>query len=653
MSTDAAWPPETRGERTTGGDPHNVAHTLVVPSQERNRVDTVAAPNGLSVGPTDDPDRFDLVGLGLAGGEGITWCGNYAGRLNHPVTYAIKQLQPPGGNQPDAWPTPADLRRWQDQRFVLQSVTNEHVVRLVDIFLGPPPHRPGDFDRHPLEAQYRTPYLVMEWVDGLTVAERVSRRLDPVGVRMTWILDIAEALESLHSESRTSGNPMLHRDVKPENCIVHPQRGAVLVDVGALRGLDDGMDPRGLHTERYAAPEVLADAMAPRTTASDLYSLGALAYYCLVGDDPPCASQADAAERMRRELSSAVVGHRPADVAGVVDTMLAVLARDPTARPSRPLAWARSLVEALARSAAQSSAPASVSASASVRADAVLTSRHRASGERWRWGQPSAAAARPNRRIQYAGALAAVAVAGIVATTRWPDPAAITSSVPPESAGAAAATSVPGSASAGFRVPSLAVAEADVRSSATATGTPRAVTASPVVAPSSPAPTAGQGRPRPGRTPAASTPTTTTSGPTTSGPATSSTGSVATGQQVQSMFASRCVDVHGPSTDDGTPLQLWDCINVPEERWSWDGGRVRGFGGKCLDVRGPSTDNGTPVQLFTCVDGPQQQWTLTADGELRVFGSKCLDVRGPENANGVALQIWDCVGVPQQKWRFY
>ncbi len=333
-------------DRITGGEQHTLARTLVVPAHDRARAGGSGQPNGLFVGPADDSDRFELVGVGLSGGEGVTWCGRYAGRLNHPVTYAIKQLQPPANDAPAVWPTSSDVRRWLDQRFLLQTVTNDHLVRLVDVFLGPPPHHRGDVVGSPEGVEFATPYLVMEWVEGLTVAERVARRLDPVGDRMGWVLDIAEALEALHSDSRTSGNPMLHRDVKPENCIVHPQRGAVLVDVGALRGVDDGADPRGLHTERYAAPEVLADTTAPRATTSDLYSLGALAYFCLVEDDPPTASQLGRTEQMRAALTIAAERHQVADVAGVTEAVLVMLSPDPAARPSLPRSWARSVVSA-------------------------------------------------------------------------------------------------------------------------------------------------------------------------------------------------------------------------------------------------------------------------------------------------------------------
>lgn len=585
--------------------------------------------NGLFVGPMDDTDRFELVGLGLVGGEGVTWCGRYTGRLHHPVTYAIKQIQPPPPRSSSVWPTRSDMRRWLDQRFLLQTVTNDHLVRLVDVFLGPPPHRRGDVQLVPDGVEFATPYLVMEWVAGLTVAERVERRLDPIGVRVQWVLHIAEALDALHSYTRTSGNPMLHCDVKPDNCIVHPERGAVLVDVGALRGLDDGVDSRGLHTERYAAPEVLADATAPRSTASDLYGLGALAYFCLVQDDPPAATRAGAVDQMRAALTAAAAAAGVGDAAAVTEAVLAMLAPDPAARPTHPKAWARSLV------AATTGPPR----------DASESGRRRAGPA---WQATTAGTGLPARRTgRYAAALVTLAAASAVAATQLPisrfGPAT-------QSAGQVGATPVGTSAPA---PPGPAAAL-----SPSATSPARAPTSTPSGVISAVLPTASAGSAAPlSRTPRTTAPSplvreTPAPAGTRAGSAVPATAPRAT-LQIQSLFASRCIDVRGPSPDDGTPLQLWDCINTPEERWSWDGSRLRGFADKCIDVRGPSSANGTPVQLYSCVEEPQQQWTLTLDGELRVFGDKCLDVQGPVNANGTSLQIWDCQDLPQQKWRFY
>jgi serine/threonine protein kinase len=124
-------------------------------------------------------------------------------------------------------------------------------------------------------------------------------------------------------------------------------------------------------------------------------------------------------------------------------------------------------------------------------------------------------------------------------------------------------------------------------------------------------------------------------------------------QQIQSLYASRCVDVYGPFTEDATPTQLWDCINVPEERWHWDGARLRGFGDKCVGAADASAVDGIAVQLLTCADDPRQTWRLTAAGELRVLGDRCLAVRGQGYTSGTRLEIDSCDGSSEQAWRFY
>ncbi|WP_406307169.1 protein kinase [Streptomyces sp. NBC_00885] len=137
-------------------------------------------------------------------------------------------------------------------------------------------------------------------------------------------------------------------------------------------------------------------------------------------------------------------------------------------------------------------------------------------------------------------------------------------------------------------------------------------------------------------------------------PASSATATVTS--QLQSLYASKCMTVHGPPFDNGTGFQLWDCINVPDERWVLTGdGHIKGLAGKCLEVRrGPRTEEaGTPVQLWSCADTPAQQWSLTSDSKLVGYQGLCLDVRGPEPANGTPIEMRTCSGVPQQAWRFF
>lgn len=115
----------------------------------------------------------------------------------------------------------------------------------------------------------------------------------------------------------------------------------------------------------------------------------------------------------------------------------------------------------------------------------------------------------------------------------------------------------------------------------------------------------------------------------------------------------KCLDVRGGQANNGTDVQIWDCVDVPQQQWTLtNGGYLQGLAGKCLDVRGGTDANGTSVQIWDCADVPQQKWTLMDNGLLRGISGKCLDVRGAQANNGTDVQIWDCVDAPQQKWGF-
>jgi serine/threonine-protein kinase len=299
--------------------------------------------NGWFAGPHADPDRFELLGPGLAGGEGNIWRARYQGELTAPLMLAVKQLRRPA-HAPKHWPTATDVRRWDDQRALLQYMRIDHLVAVLDIFVGPPPHLPGlRVDRRRAE---ETPYVVMEWVPGPTLAEELSGRpatASTVDERLEHVQHVAEALHSLHSRSVSAGNPTLHRDVKPTNCILDPSRGVVLVDVGTMRRVDDGYDHGGLHTPAYTAPEVLANPQASRTVASDLYSLGALAYFCVLGEDPPTPGQPEWAAQIEARLVPAARSAAVADVRGFVDHLRLMLQPSPQLRPADALSWSRRL----------------------------------------------------------------------------------------------------------------------------------------------------------------------------------------------------------------------------------------------------------------------------------------------------------------------
>jgi hypothetical protein len=116
-------------------------------------------------------------------------------------------------------------------------------------------------------------------------------------------------------------------------------------------------------------------------------------------------------------------------------------------------------------------------------------------------------------------------------------------------------------------------------------------------------------------------------------------------------FGGKCVDVAGPSTSAGPPVQLDGCHGTGRQSWTVDGSdqTIRALG-RCLAVTGAGTVSGTRVQLSPCDGTTAQAWSVS-DGEIINTGSgKCLDATNWGSASGTPLQIWTCTGAANQAW---
>ncbi|HEV2476283.1 MAG TPA: serine/threonine-protein kinase, partial [Candidatus Dormibacteraeota bacterium] len=126
-----------------------------------------------------------------------------------------------------------------------------------------------------------TAYLVLELVEGGTLADRVGRPMELQEV-VRLVEQIASALDHAHVHG------VLHRDIKPSNILIHNDGTPVLADfglsrmVGQLRRLTSSGTVMG--TPEYMSPEQAADE--PMGPASDLYSLAIVAYEMLTGRVP-------------------------------------------------------------------------------------------------------------------------------------------------------------------------------------------------------------------------------------------------------------------------------------------------------------------------------------------------------------------------------
>lgn len=169
---------------------------------------------------------------------------------------AVKLLRP-GADDPTL------RRRFLEERQILATLSHPNIARLLDAG-----HRNGQ------------PYLVMEYVEGKPI-DVYAAGLNLRG-KIALFLKVCAAVGYLHR------NLVVHRDLKPQNILVTPDGEPKLLDFGIAKILDLNSDSTvtGMQmlTPDYASPEQVTGGVA--TTATDVYSLGAVLYKLLTGASP-------------------------------------------------------------------------------------------------------------------------------------------------------------------------------------------------------------------------------------------------------------------------------------------------------------------------------------------------------------------------------
>ena len=170
------------------------------------------------------------------------------------------------------------------------------------------------------------PFLVMELVDGPPLARLLAAGpLDPARV-MDLVAQAAEGLAAAHAAG------LVHRDVKPGNLLLAPGDRVKITDFGIAHAAGSAPITRTgilVGTPAYLAPERVAGA--PATPASDLYSLGIVAYECLAGAPPFGGTAMEIA--LAHQLRPLPV-LPPAVPTGAAALVAGLTAKDPAARPA-------------------------------------------------------------------------------------------------------------------------------------------------------------------------------------------------------------------------------------------------------------------------------------------------------------------------------
>lgn len=143
--------------------------------------------------------------------------------------------------------------------------------------------------------EYNIDYIVMEYIDGITLKEYIKRRdmLSPEEV-VKIAIKIAEALKVAHT------NGIIHRDIKPQNIMVTPQGDVKVTDFGIAKAATSSTitnQGEALGSVHYFSPEQARGSFVD--ARSDLYSLG-ITMYEMVTKQLPFTGETPVAVAMKQ-----------------------------------------------------------------------------------------------------------------------------------------------------------------------------------------------------------------------------------------------------------------------------------------------------------------------------------------------------------------
>jgi eukaryotic-like serine/threonine-protein kinase len=246
-------------------------------------------------------NRYRLDEPIAAGGVGQVWRGTDV-QLGRPI--AVKVLRPEYADHPET------LARFRAEARHAGALNHPRIAKVYDY------GEPG-----PLGGP---PYLVMELVDGPSLADILDHQtLSPVRV-LDVLTQAALGLDAAHEAG------LVHRDIKPGNILLCPDGTVKITDFGIAHAAGAAPVTRPgvvMGTTQYLAPERATGGGG--TPASDLYSLGIVAYECLTGDPPFSGTTA---EVMASQLYQPMPSLPPGVPPGLAELLASLTAKDPADR---------------------------------------------------------------------------------------------------------------------------------------------------------------------------------------------------------------------------------------------------------------------------------------------------------------------------------
>ncbi len=263
--------------------------------------------------------HYRVVSAIGAGGMGTVYQGLDT-RLNRPV--ALKAIADRRKDDPHA------VRRLRAEALAAAALDHPYICKIYEL----------------VETDAET-LIVMEFVEGETLASRLRRGPLPLAEALHLASEVAEGLANAHAHG------MVHRDVKPGNVMVTPHGHVKLLDFGLAQASSaatsltrtatgDLLTRAG--TPAYMSPEQVLGR--PVSAQSDLFAFGTLLFECLTGETPfhgidPFSLANNIVSAPAKSLEALA----PQVPTAVVSVVSACLAKEPASRPASASAVAAEL----------------------------------------------------------------------------------------------------------------------------------------------------------------------------------------------------------------------------------------------------------------------------------------------------------------------
>ena len=285
------------------GPPEDILPTIAINSKDT--VDESLQPVSLDfLSPCKTPDRlgalgqFEVIEVLGRGGMGIVLRAHDT-KLNRVV--AIKVMAPELAANPMA------VKRFLREAEAAAAVTHDHVVAI-----------------HAIEDKVSPPYIVMEFVDGLSLQEKIDHS---GALKLREILRIGMQTASGLAAAHKQG--LVHRDIKPGNILLENGVERVkITDFGLARAVDDvNITRTGViaGTPQYMSPEQAEGAAIDHR--SDLFALGSVLYAMCTGRaafraDNPMAVMRRVCDDQPRDIQE-INADAPDWLCAIIDKLLA------------------------------------------------------------------------------------------------------------------------------------------------------------------------------------------------------------------------------------------------------------------------------------------------------------------------------------------